>query len=186
MAVAGWQVGVHVAQTGANTMLGRGATLLLSQTTGTTISQQTMSLGMVPLSQATVDQVAVQTYLPGSCTVVGVLFDAKAGGEIGPDSVAVAAAGATLNASPIRVQAGDRTLLLYDVTPLASGAAPGEIVITVSTAGDFHLAGVVGAHGSAQTWGSELNGGILSHLVPDTPLSPGGLATLRFQMKVTP
>lgn len=185
MAVAGWQVGVHVAQTGANTMLGRGATLLLSQITGTTISQQAMSLGMIPLSQATVDQVAVQTYLPGSCTVVGVLFDAKAGGEIGPDSVAIAAAGATLNASPIRVQGGDRTLLLYDVAPLASGAAPGEFVITVSTAGDFHLAGVVGAHGSAQTWGAELNGGILSHLVPDTPLSPGGLATLRFEMKVT-
>ena len=71
------------------------------------------------------------------------------------------------------------------MAPLASGAAPGEIVITVSTAGDFHLAGVVGAHGSAQTWGAELNGGILSHLVPDTPLSPGGLATLRFEMKVT-
>jgi hypothetical protein len=151
--------------------------------TGTAISQQTMSLGMIPLAQATLDQVAVQTYLPGSCTVVGVLLDAKAGGAIGPDTIAVAAEGATLKPSPIRVQGGDRTLLLYDVTPLASGAASQEIPLTVSTSGDFHLAGVVGMQGSAQTWGAELNGGILSHLVPDTPLSPGGLATLRFEMK---
>lgn len=184
--IAGWQVGMHVAQAGANTMLARGAMLLLSQVTGVAVSKQSMSLGMIPLSQATVDQVAVQTYLPASVTVVGVLLDAKAGAAIGPETVAVAADGATLNSTPIRVQGGDRTLLLYDVTSPAATAPATDIAITVTTAGDFHLAGVLGVHGSAQTWGAELNGGILAHLVPDAPLSPGGQATVRLEMKVTP
>jgi hypothetical protein len=185
-AITGWQVGMHVAQTGANVMLARGAALVLSQVTGVSISKQSMSLGMIALSQATVDQVAVQTYLPSSVNVVGVLLDAQAGGVIGPDTVAVAADGATLNATPIRVNGGDRALLLYDVTPPAVGTAQKHIVVTVTTAGDFHLAGVLGLRGSAQTWGAELNGGILAHLVPDTPLSPAGLASIRFEMKVTP
>jgi hypothetical protein len=159
---------------------------VLSQVTGVSISNQSMSLGLIALSEATVDQVAVQTYLPSSVNVVGVLLDAQAGGVIGPDTVAVAADNAMLNATPVRVQGGDRTLLLYDVTPPAAGTAQKEIVITVTSAGDFHLAGVLGIHGSAQTWGAELNGGILAHLVPDAPLSPGGLATIRFEMKVTP
>jgi hypothetical protein len=185
-AIAGWQVGMHVAQTGANVMLARGATLVLSQVTGVSIAKQSMSLGMIALSEATIDQVAVQTHLPSAVNVVGVLLDAKAGGAIGPDTVAVAADGATLNAVPVRVQGGDRTLLLYDVAPPAAGGAQTDVVITVTSAGDFHLAGVLGMHGSAQTWGAELNGGILAHLVPDAPLSPSGLATIHFAMKATP
>jgi hypothetical protein len=37
--------------------------------------------------------------------------------------------------------------------------------------------------GTAKNWGAELNGGVLAHLVPDAPLSPGGQATIRFAPK---
>ena len=179
--IAGWQVGMHAGQTGANVLLARGAVIALSQTTGVSIGGQAMSLGMVALSEAVLDQVAIQTHLPPQLDVVGILLDAKAGGAIGPENVAVAADGVTLSAVPVRVEGGDRTLLLYDVTASAAPAAA-DTVITVGTSGDFHLAGVVGMHGSAASWGAELNGGVLAQLVPDTPLSPAGTANVRFEL----
>ena len=136
---------------------------------------------MIALTEAMVDQVAIQTHLPPQIGVVGILLDAKAGGAIGPENVAVAADGVTLSAVPVRVEGGDRTLLLYDVT-LPPAAAAADTVITVATSGDFHLAGVVGMHGSAAAWGAELNGGVLAQLVPDTPLSPAGTANVRFEI----
>jgi hypothetical protein len=180
--IVGWLVGMHVAQAGASVLLARGASIVLSQLTGVSLGNQAMSLGMIALSEAMVDQVAIQTYLPPDIGVVGILLDAKAGAAIGPETVVVAADNATLSAVPIRVDGGDRTLFLYDVTH-APGAAPKDTVITVATAGDFHLAGVLGMRGTAKNWGAELNGGVLAHLVPDAPLSPGGQATIRFAPK---
>ena len=180
--IAGWQVGMHVVQTSTNVMLARGATLMLSQATAVAIGNQTMSLGMIALSEAIVDQVAIQTQLPASVSVVGILLDAKPGGVVGPESVAVASDGVVLSSTPIRVEGGDRTLLLYDVTA-AAAAGRKDTSITVTTGGDFHLAGVMGMRGSAKTWGAELNGGLLAHLVPDVPLSAAGQATIRFEIK---
>ena len=159
--IVGWQVGMHVAQAGASVLLARGASIVLSQLTGVSLGNQAMSLGMIALSAAMVDQVAIQTYLPPDIGVVGILLDAKAGAAIGPETVVVAADNATLSAVPIRVDGGDRTLFLYDVTH-APGAAPKDTVITVATAGDFHLAGVLGMRGTAKNWGAELNGGVLA------------------------
>jgi hypothetical protein len=180
--LVGWQVGTHVAQAGPSCLLARGASIVLSQLTGVSLGNQAMSLGMIALSEAMVDQVAIQTYLPPDIDVVGILLDAKAGAVIGPETVVVAADNATLGAVPIRVDSGDRTLFLYDVTH-APGAAAKDTVITVATAGEFHLAGTLGMRGTAKNWGAELNGGVLGHLVPDAPLSPGGQATVRFAVK---
>ena len=155
---------------------------------GTPISQQTMSLGMIPLSQATVDQVGrsrpicqARALWLASCSMPrpaapSDLKRLRWRPTARRQRHAAARAGRRPHAAP------------YHVAPLPSGAVPQEIVITVeSTSGDFHLAGVVGAHGSAQTWAAESNGGILfPHLVPDTPLSPGGIANIRFPLRPRP
>ena len=109
------------------------------------------------------------------------LADATAAG--GPDDLAIGVSGATLTTPPQRVASANRRLLLYDVAGLDELAT--AITISVASTVGWSIAGVIGVHGSAREWATQLSAGIPECFVPDGPLTPDGALTITWAPPAT-
>ncbi len=125
--VVGWQIGSHVVQVGPTTLLARGSVLSLSKPIGSNLRLHVASTGIIALSRAVLDQEVVQTDLPPSLPVVGVVVDRDARATIAEDDIIVHVNGATLSEAVLQVEAGDRTVFLYDVA-----GEPGATTLSVT------------------------------------------------------
>jgi hypothetical protein len=182
--VTGWELRQHLAQVSPTVFLGRGSVIVLSQSASATIGGQKLGVGMTSLAEALRAQTAIETRLPATARAVGVVLDIEPGSVLGPRDFVIASRGATIGASVARVEAGNRVLLLYDVTPelQTSSDQAGVFSITVALRGGGRCAGVVGFGGgaTARSLGERMNGRIPERLVPDEPLTPDGEARVRF------
>jgi len=175
--IAGWQTGNLLPQAGSTTLLGRRSVLFLPQIAATIKSRQPSAQAMVRVSSAVANQPGVETWLPLSTGVVGVLLDVEDLCTAAEGDLAIAVTGATLSTPPLRVVGGRRKLLLYDV--LKRDDKSEHIVISVASQTGARMAGIVGLAGSAQEWAIRFNGGVPEHLVPDGPSTPDGEITTR-------
>jgi large repetitive protein len=175
--IAGWQTGNLLPQTGSTTLLGRRSVIFLPQVVATIKSRVPSAQAMVKLSDAMANQPGVETWLPLSITVVGVLLDVEDLCTAADGDLAIAVTGATLSTPPLRVVGGRRKLLLYDVLKRDDKAQ--HIVISVASQSGARMAGIVGLAGGAQEWAIRFNGGVPEHLVPDGPSTPNGEITAR-------
>jgi hypothetical protein len=169
--VVGWQAGNLMAQINSSTFLARGAVVILAQPNLVQKNKQVTAQGMLRLSQAVLDQPGVETWLPTSIGVVGILLDQQDSTAAGDGDLAIAVNGATLATPPVRVVGGARKILLYDVTQVT---ATDHIVIAVASRSASRLAGIIGLSGHAQEWAALWNGAIPEHIVSDGPLTPDG------------
>ncbi len=177
IAAAGWQAGNLLPQAGPTTILGRGASLVFSQTQTPRRKKQAVSQSMVRVSDAIANQSGVETWLPVSIGVVMILLDQQDPAAAANGDLSLAVTGATLSSSPIRVLGGRRRALLYDVTGTTADAD--HIVIAGASVSGWRFAGLAGLAGKAQEWGVRFNGKIPEHIVPDGPLTPVGSVTVR-------
>ena len=179
-AIVGWQTGNLAPQVGSRTLLGCGCCLILPQPALTTKSRQPAAQAMVRLSEALVDQIGVETWLPTSISVIGVILDIKDACANDDGDLNIAVTGATLATPPVRVAGGQRKLLLYDI----ASRDPHEphISISVVSKEGVRMAGIVGLGGRAQEWGVRLNGGVPEHWVSEGPLTPDGAVSVRIRI----
>jgi hypothetical protein len=175
--VVGWQIGSHVAQVGPTTLLGRGSVIALAKPIGSNLRRQVAATGIISLSRAMLDQEVVETHLPASVDVVGVIVDRGARSSIAADDVVIHAAGATLAEAVLQVEAGNRTVFLYKVETEQKDAA--TISVTAGLRAGLDLAGVFGGFGSAAAWAHSLSGTTLTQVVPDEQLSADGEVRVR-------
>jgi hypothetical protein len=175
--VAGWQAGNLLPQVGPTTILGRGATVNLPQTHIPLRNRQAISQTMVRVSDAVVEQVGTETWLPIGIHAVMILLDLQDATASADGDLALSADGATLAATPIRILGGHRRALLYDVVEVDPKAT--RITIGVGSANGWRLSGVVGFAGKAQEWATDLQGKVPEHIVPDGPLTPDGNISIR-------
>jgi len=173
--VVGWQAGNMMAQINSNTFLARGSIVTLAQPNLVQKNKQVTAQGMLRLSQAVLDQPGVETRLPTSIGVVGLMLDQQDPTAAGEGDLAIAIDGATLATPPVRVVGGARKILLYDVTHVT---ANDHIVIGVASRSASRLSGIIGLSGHAQEWAALWNGAIPEHIVPDGPLTPDGSVTV--------
>jgi large repetitive protein len=179
-AVAGWQVGSHVAQVGPTTLLGRGSVITLAKPIGSNVRRHIAATGIVALSRATLDQEVVHTQLPATVTVVGVIVDRGTRRDLASADIVIQAEGAQL--SGVRqVEAGSRTAFLYDVKADARDAE--TIAVTVGLRSGLNLEGVFAGFGTTELWANTLAGTTLTQVVPDEPLSGEGELRVRLQIK---
>ena len=181
--IAGWQTGNLLPQVGSNTLLGRRSVIFLPQVAATIKSRVPSAQAVVKLSSAMANQPGVETWLPLSTAVVGVLLDVEDLCTAADGDLAIAVTGATLSTPPLRVVGGRRKLLLYDVLKRDDKAQ--HIVISVASMTGARMAGIVGLAGSAQEWAIRFNGGVPEHLVPDGPSTPDGEINVRIYSAVT-
>jgi hypothetical protein len=174
--VTGWQTGNVMPQVGVAALLGRGALLTLTQL-HTPLRRQQTSQAMVKVSDAMVNQLGVETWLPTATTAVMAILDQQDPTAAFDGDLSIAVEGATLTTPPLRAGGGRRKALLYDVTDRVAGA--NHIVIGVASRSGWRLAGVVGLPGRAQEWAVRMNGGVPEHLVPEGPLTPDGQVKVR-------
>lgn len=179
----GWQLGSYLAQVGPTTLLGRGCTLSLSQKVAAPVSGFLAATGMLEVSRAMLVQSAVETRLPQSVTVIGILVDHDHGVGVTAEGLQLHLEGLTVAADPVVVQADNTLLFLYDVQPSETVDATGTASVTVGLRGGLVLSGVVGLRGTAQAWGHSLGGAVLAHLVPDEALSADGEVRLRMVLR---
>ena len=173
----GWQATGTLLQIGPTELLGRGAAISLVRIFGSRNLRQKASYGVAVAASALLNQPAVETTLPGAVSVVMIALDlADASAAVSQDDLAIAVSGATLNTPPQRVSSANRRLLLYDVASLDQQAT--EISISVASTVSWIVAGVIGVHGSAQEWATQLAAGVPDHFVPDGPLTPDGSLTI--------
>jgi hypothetical protein len=132
---------------------------------------------MVKVSDALIDQLGVETWLPTSTGVVMVILDEQDPTAASDGDLSIAVAGATVVTPPLRAGGGRRKALLYNVTDRVANAD--HLVVGVASGSGWRLAGVVGLPGQAQEWAVSMNGGVPEHLVPDGPLTPDGQVNVR-------
>ncbi len=173
--VVGWQAGNLMAQINSSTFLARGSVVMLAQPNLVQKNQQVTAQGMLRLSQAVLDQPGVETWLPTSIGVVGIMLDQQDPTAAGDGDLAIALSGATLATPPIRIVGGARKILLYDLTQVT---ATDQIVIAVASRSASRLSGIIGLSGHAQEWAALWNGAIPEHIVSDGPLTPDGSVTV--------
>ena len=173
--IVGWQAGNLMPQVNSSTLLGRGCCVIMSQPVLSRKGKQTTAQGMVRLSQAVVDQSGIETWLPASVGVVGLLLDQQDATAAGDGDLSIALKGATLATPPVRVVGGARKILLYDIT---QATASDHIVVAVASRSASRISGVIGLPGRAQEWAVRWNGAIPEHLVADGPLAPDGSVTV--------
>ena len=181
--IAGWQTGNLLPQVGSTTLLGRRSVIFLPQVAATIKSRVPSAQAVVKLSSAMANQPGVETWLPLSTAVVGVLLDVEDLCTAADGDLAIAVTGATLSTPPLRVVGGRRKLLLYDVLKRDDKAQ--HIVISVASMTGARMAGIVGLAGNAQEWAIRFNGGVPEHLVPDGPSTPDGEINVRIYSAVT-
>jgi len=170
--VVGWQIGSYVAQVGPTTLLGRGSVITLAKPIGSNVRSHMAATGVIALSRAMLDQEVVETRLPSSIDVVGVVVDGGARCAIATDDIVIHSAGARLAENVLQVEAGNRTVFLYEVVTEGAGDTP--VSVTVGLRSGLNLAGVFGGFGSAGAWAHELAGTGLTQIVPDEQLSADG------------
>ncbi len=179
----GWQLGGHVLQVGPTSLLGRGCSLSLSQRVGAAVKGMPTSTGLLEVSVAMLEQSVVETRLPLSVGVIGIVVHHDHGVGVTTDALQLHVAGFTLGPDPVVVSADQSVLFLYDARPgnadADGGRAEGTGSVTAGLQPGLVLAGVVGLNGTAQGWGHALNGAVLGRLVPDGPLSSDGEVRLR-------
>jgi large repetitive protein len=173
--IVGWQTGNLMPQANSSTFLGRGSCVTLVQPALSRKGKQITAQGVARLSQAVVDQSGIETWLPPSTGVVGLVLDQQDPTAAGDGDLAIAVTGATLSTPPVRVIGGARKILLYDVSQVT---ATDHIVVAVASRSASRLSGVVGLPGQAQEWAVRWNGAIPEHIVPDGPLTPDGSITV--------
>jgi hypothetical protein len=169
--VVGWQAGNLMPQINSSTFLARGSCVALSQPNLARKGKQVSAQGMLRLSQAVVDQSGIETWLPTSISVVGLILDQQDATAASDGDLAIAVSGATLSTPPIRVVGGARKILLYDVTQVT---ASNQIIVGVASLSASRLSGIIGLSGRAQEWAVLWNGAVPEHIVPDGPLTPDG------------
>ena len=188
-AASGWTAGTQLIGVAAQTLLCRGGWVTLDRPYAYRRQRVTTHLATVRASRAVAGAAGVQTWLPGSTTVVGVLLDqvdptAADGGDL-----AVGSTGVTLAGPPCRVGGGRRLALLYDARPAPAGTPAGSaagtagepISVSVASLTGWQLAGVIGlAGGTAAEWAARWHGTVPEDLVPDGPLSPDGSLTVKY------
>jgi len=71
---------------------------------------------------------------------------------------------------------------MFDLTPDPKATANGDVpvVVSVQSAEDVRISGVVALAGTAKEWGERLNGSLPEDWVPDEPLSADGATSVRF------
>lgn len=175
--VVGWQLGSLLQQVSSTTFLGRGTVLVVPQTHVSFKDRQATSQATVKVSEAMVNQLGVETWLPIEVGVVGVVLDQQDTCAAAEGDFSIAAIGAKLQTPPLRVEGGRRKLLLYDVAK-RDGKAD-RLVVALSSAKGSRFAGVVGLPGRAQEWATRMNGGVPEDLVGDGPLTPDGQLNVR-------
>jgi hypothetical protein len=180
--VVGWQAGNLMAQINSNTFLARGSCVILAQPNLVQKSKQVTAQGMVHLSEAVLDQPGVETWLPTSIGVVGLILDQQDPTAAEDGDLAIAVSGVTLATPPVRVVGGARKILLYDVTQVT---ATDHIVVGVASRSASRLSGIIGLSGHAQEWAVLWNGAIPEHIVPDGPLTPDGSVTVTLTAATT-
>jgi hypothetical protein len=177
--IAGWQTGNLMQQVGSSSLLGRRSLIVLPQAATTVKSQQVSAQAMVRMSDAMADQPGVETWLPVSTEVVGVILDVQDLCSAADGDLAIAVTGAELATPPVRAAGGRRKMLLYDVVKWDDNAT--HIIVSVASKNGARMAGVVGLSGKAQEWGARMNGGVPEHLVPDGASSPDGEVRVQIQ-----
>jgi hypothetical protein len=170
--IAGWQTGNLMQQVGSSSLLGRHALIVLPQAATTVKSNQATAQAMVRMSEAMAGQPGVETWLPISTQVIGVILDVQNLCSTADGDLAIAVTGAALATPPVRAAGGRRKMLLYDVVKRDDTAA--HIVVSVASKNGVRMAGIVGLLGKAQEWGNRMNGGVPEHLVPDGASTPDG------------
>lgn len=173
--VVGWQAGNLMAQINSSTFLARGSIVMLAQPNLVQKNKQVTAQGMLRLSQAVLDQPGVETWLPTTVSVIGLLLDQQDPTAAADGDLAIALTGATLATVPARVVGGARKILLYDISQVT---ATDHIVIAVASRSASRLSGIIGLSGHAQEWAALWNGAIPEHIVPDGPLTPDGSITV--------
>lgn len=188
-AASGWTAGTQLVGVAAQTLLCRGGWVTLDRPYASRRLRVTTHLATVRASRAVAGAAGVQTWLPGSTTVVGILLDQVDPTAADDGDLAVASTGATLAGPPCRVGGGRRLALLYDAQPVPAGAPAGSaagnagepISVSVASLTGWQLAGVIGlAGGSAAEWAARWHGTVPEDLVPDGPLSPDGTLTVKY------
>lgn len=165
----GWELSDRAPLVAPTTALVRGACLMTSGRRPGAGGRPLPEL--TELSRFVAGPADAETWLPGATPLVLVLLD-----ELDPTAalngdLALSATGGTLVGPVVRAQTGRRRALLYEVR---EPAATGPLVVGVSSARGFGLAGVVGLAGRASDWAERLGRGIPDGLVPDGPLTPFG------------
>ena len=176
-AIVGWQTGNLVPQVGSTSLLGRGCVIILAQPALTAKRRLPAAQAMVRLSEALVDQTGVETWLPITVSVVGLLLDVLDPSASQDGDLSIAVKGGTLSTPPVRVAGGNRKMLFYNV--LSRDANATYISVSVGSRSGLRLSGIVGLSGSAQQWGIRLNGQVPEHWVGEGPLTPDGQVTVR-------
>jgi hypothetical protein len=188
-AASGWTAGTQLVSVAAQTMLCRGGWVTLNRPYANRRQRVTTHLATVRASRAVAGAAGVQTWLPGSTTVVGILLDQVNPTAADDGDLAVASTGVTLAGPPCRVGGGRRLALLYDARPAPAGAPAGPeasnagepVSVSVASLTGWQLAGVIGlAGGSAAEWAARWHGTVPEDLVPDGPLSPDGTLTVKY------
>jgi len=173
----GWQSGSMLTQVGPNTLLARGAVLILAKAHVPVLNSQKTSVGMMPVSAAVAQQSGLETRLPKTIGVVMIILDREDPTAAAAGDLAIACDNATLAVPPVLGVGGNRSALLYDV--ISTDAPADHITIAVGSKTGWSLAGVAGLHGKAVEWAAQLHGGVPPHLVPDGPLTSGGDVSVR-------
>jgi hypothetical protein len=173
----GWQSGSMLTQVGPNTLLARGAVLILAKAHVAVLNSQKTSVGMMAVSAAVAQQSGLETWLPKTIGVVMIILDREDPTAAASGDLAIACDHASLAVPPVLGAGGNRSALLYDV--ISTDANADHITIAVGSKTGWGLAGVVGLHGKAVEWAAQLHGGVPPHLVPDGPLTSGGDVNVR-------
>jgi hypothetical protein len=177
--VAGWQTGNLMQQVGSNSLLGRRSLVVLPQAATTVKSKQASAQAMIRMSDAMADQPGVETWLPISTEVVGLILDLQDLCSAADGDLAIAATGAEIASPPVRVVGGRRKMLLYDVVKRDDTAT--HIIVSVASKNGARMAGVVGLAGRAREWGNRMNGGVPEQFVPDGASTPDGEVLVRIR-----
>ncbi len=175
--VVGWQAANQVFQAAPLTLLARGAAVVLSQSKIALRSLQMTTQSEVRAADAIGDKLGVETWLPPTISVVMVMLDQQNPTAANSSDLSIAAQGVTLSTSPLIVNGGSRTALLYDVQKVATDVK--YVTLSVASLSAWRVAGVVGAAGSAQEWATRMNGGVPEQMVPEGPLTPDGQVTVQ-------
>lgn len=182
-AATGWLAGHQVLQLSSTLFVARGAILITSRPQETLIKNQTSTQAVVLAANIVADSEIVETRLPLATEVVAVLLDRKDATAADQGDLALAADGVTLITPPVAVGSGSRRILLYDVSERDNDAR--SMSVSVASKSGWRIAGIAGLAGRAIEWATRFNGSVPEYLVPDGPLTPTGILTVRFTIEET-
>ncbi len=180
--VVGWQSSSQLLQVSRKALLARGAVVvpaapLRARRRGARVDQQ-----LINADNALLGQIGVQTLLPHSIDVVGILLerrDNSAESDLAR-SLSITTEGMTLADEPLAVGGDARALLLYAISE--KDEADGILSVGVAMRPGWSLQGVVGMQGNAARWGKLLARGGIDRLLDNGPLSPLGVSRIRFEV----